>query len=349
MHDASCGRSSPTRYHVRAPGIIIPDWQEEVSVTAPAPAIDAHGLRKSFRRGLRQRLEQVTAVDGIDLLVHRGSVFGLLGPNGAGKTTVIHMLLGLVRPGGGTANVLGGLIGDSSVRRRIGYVPEKFQLPPFLTARQFLALHGDLHGSLPRGERSREVDRCIQLAGLTDRVGDVVGSFSKGMQQRLAIAQALYGSPELVILDEPTSALDPIGRKHVREILDELHAGGTTVVLNSHLLTEVEQVSDEVAIIDRGRVIRQGPIATLIDGQTHVSARVRGVEQQLRGVLEGIVGSLLIDAGHADGVLELSFTAVDEDAVSDAATAIIGAGAQLLRLDPHSESLEDAFIRLVTS
>src|SRR5687767_12509391 len=197
----------------------------------PSPAVWCSGLRKRYGRQ--------TAVDDVSFSVARGEVLGLLGPNGAGKTTVIKMLLGLVRPDAGEAMLLGRPSTDPSARARVGYLPELFRYQPWLSPTEVLALHVRLAGAdVPAAERRQ----ALELVGLGERTGDRVGGFSKGMQQRLGLAVALVAEPELVILDEPTSALDPLGRVDVRDIVLALKARGVAVLLNSHLIGEVERV-----------------------------------------------------------------------------------------------------------
>ncbi|MFY1691254.1 ABC transporter ATP-binding protein [Plantactinospora sp. WMMB782] len=232
----------------------------------PSPAVWCSGLRKRYRRR--------TAVDDVSFTVGRGEVLGLLGPNGAGKTTVIKMLLGLVRPDAGEVLLLGRPGRDPRSRSRVGYLPELFRYQPWLSAAEVLALHVRLAGvGVPEEER-REV---LDLVGLADRAGDRVGGFSKGMQQRLGLAVALVARPELVVLDEPTSALDPVGRVDVRDLLLSLRARGVAVLLNSHLIGEVERVCDRVVILDRGRVAASGTLPELL-GQRELRLRLDGVD-----------------------------------------------------------------------
>ncbi len=203
------------------------------------------------------------------MTVPRGEIFGFLGPNGAGKTTSVKLLLGLLKPTSGEAWLLGEPIGDLGTRRRIGYLPELFRYQGWLDAREVLALHCEL-APLPRSTWKEEIAAALDTVGLTDRADDRVSTFSKGMQQRLGLAAALVGKPELVFLDEPTSALDPVGRHDVREIIRGLSDRGTAVFLNSHLLSEVEQVCDRVAVVDHGRVIASGTMDELLSGTSTI-------------------------------------------------------------------------------
>jgi ABC-2 type transport system ATP-binding protein len=215
-------------------------------VTAEAVRQLVTGLPSSpaaWCTGLRKRYKRQVAVDDVSLTVARGEVLGLLGPNGAGKTTVIKMLLGLVRPDAGEVLLLGRPARDPKSRVRVGYLPELFRYQPWLTAAEVLALHVRLSGAAIPAPDQRD---CLDLVGLADRAGDRVGGFSKGMQQRLGLAVALVARPELVVLDEPTSALDPIGRADVRDIVHSLKERGVAVLLNSHLIGEVERVCDRV-------------------------------------------------------------------------------------------------------
>jgi ABC-2 type transport system ATP-binding protein len=212
-----------------------------------APVLAISGLRKSYRGQ--------EALAGIDLEVGAGELVGLLGPNGAGKSTLTKIACGLVRPSQGRAEVLGKPAGSPPARAALGYLAELFRFPGWCSAEELLRLHQRLVGSTGGAGERREL---LALVDLSDASGKRVEAMSKGMQQRLGIAQALVGSPRLLLLDEPTSALDPVGRRIVRELLDEVRDRGVAVLLNSHLLSEVELVCDRVAIIARGRLIKAG-------------------------------------------------------------------------------------------
>ena len=217
--------------------------------------------------GLAKRYGRVHALAGVDLAVGEGELVGLLGPNGSGKSTLVKIACGLVRSTAGTATVCGAPAGSLAARRSLGYLAELFRFPEWYTADELLELHQQLAGStLGAAERTELLD----LVGLAEARARRVGAMSKGMQQRLGIAQALVGSPPLLLLDEPTSALDPAGRRTVRHLLEELRARGLSVLLNSHLLSEIELVCDRVIILQRGSVVTQGTPAEL--------SRPRGVE-----------------------------------------------------------------------
>jgi ABC-2 type transport system ATP-binding protein len=235
-------------------------------------------------RGLEKRYRSVTALAGVDLQVEEGQLVGLLGPNGAGKSTLVKIACGLVRASAGDAEVCGTRAGSAEARAAIGYLAELFRFPGWARAREVLELHQRLAGSSGGASERAEL---LELVGLSDAADRRVEAMSKGMQQRLGIAQALVGSPRLLLLDEPTSALDPVGRRTVRTLLEELRRRGMAVLLNSHLLSEVELVCDHVAIIAAGRVVTAGRPSEL--------ARPRGVEVETD---EGV--KLYPDAGRDD-------------------------------------------------
>jgi len=206
-------------------------------------------------KGLEKRYGRVRALAGVDVEVDAGQLVGLLGPNGAGKSTLVKIACGLVRASGGAVTVAGSPAGSTSARRSLGYLAELFRFPGWMDADEVLTLHQRLASS--RGGAAERVE-LLELVGLPDARKTRVAAMSKGMQQRLGIAQALVGSPPLLLLDEPTSALDPSGRRIVRGLLEELRRRGTSVLLNSHLLSEVELVCDHVVIVDHGRVVAAG-------------------------------------------------------------------------------------------
>jgi len=295
-------------------------------------AIDTHELRKVF--GAQ------TAVKGLTLQVKQGEVFGFLGPNGAGKTTSIKMLLGLVRPTSGSATLLGAPIGDRTMLRRMGFLPEHFRFQEWLTAGEFLQLHGGLYGMSGPALQQR-IDELLERVGLADFRNKLLHTFSKGMLQRIGLAQALLNHPLLVFLDEPTSGLDPVGRRLVRDLIKDLRAQGTAVFLNSHLLSEIEVTCDRVAFIRHGEVIRTLSLDSLSTGQRDVRIRLRGLSDEIcRG---------LTDWGRdisVDGE-ELVMTISSESAIPEITRYLVSAGAEVYAVTPGRPSLEEIFIETV--
>ena len=224
--------------------------------------LDVVQLTKIFRDFWRR--PTVTAVDGLDLSIQRGEIFGLLGPNGSGKSTTIKMLLGLLHPSGGSISLLGGRPSDVAVRKRIGYLPEASYLYRYLTPRETLCFYGRLF-DLSAAERRRRTDELLAMTGLESAADRAVGEFSKGMARRLGLAQALLNAPELLILDEPTSGLDPMGCRQVKELLRALADQGTTILLTSHLLADVEHICDRVVIMYNGRPRAAGALQNLLE------------------------------------------------------------------------------------
>lgn len=287
---------------------------------------------------LTKRFGRTVALAGLSMTVPRGEVFGFLGPNGAGKTTAVKLLLGLLKPTSGEGWLLGKPVGDLQTRRRIGYLPELFRYQSWLSAAEVLALHCEL-APLPRSSWKDEINTALETVGLTDRANDRVGTFSKGMQQRLGLGAALVGEPELVFLDEPTSALDPVGRHDVREIIRGLASRGTAVFLNSHLLSEVEQICDRVAVVDHGRVIASGTMDDLLSGTT-VRVRVTGLTPADKNKLS--------DFGRIDDEDEqLTFANLDAKRVPDLVASIVAMGGRVYEVAPRNQSLEDRFLQLL--
>jgi ABC-2 type transport system ATP-binding protein len=307
--------------------------------SAYEPAVDGHDAVPVAATGLCKTYRDRVVLDEVDLHVAPGQVVGLLGPNGAGKTTTVKSLLGMVHLDAGAATVLGRPAGNPAARRAVGYLPEKFQYPDWLDGRQVLEVHARLIG-LPPAERPGAVADALRLVGLGGRGDDRVAGYSKGMQQRLGLATAILGRPALVILDEPTSALDPIGRREVRDLIRALRDRGTAVLLNSHLLGEVELVCDHVVILDRGRVVRSGPLVDLAVG-AEVRVTLDRLDGQALAVLQGFGR---IAARDSDTVL---LTLDDVAAVPDLAAALVTRGHGLRALVPLQRSLEDVFVDLI--
>jgi ABC-2 type transport system ATP-binding protein len=285
-----------------------------------------------------KRYAKVVALDDLSLSVEHG-VFGFLGPNGAGKTTAVKILLGLTRPTTGSGSLAGAAFGSKASLARIGYLPELFRYQSWLTAREVLALHCQL-ARIDRGRWPSEIDRILATVGLADRGTSRVGTFSKGMQQRLGLGVALLDDPAVVLLDEPTSALDPVGRHDVREIIRALREKGTIVFLNSHLLSEVEQVCDAVAIVDRGKVVAQGDLAQLL-GTSSVRVRAAGISREARAAMArfGEVDD------SADGAVIVK--GIDRERIPELVSAIVASGARVYAIEPQHESLEERFLSLL--
>jgi ABC-2 type transport system ATP-binding protein len=291
-------------------------------------------------RDLAKRYNGIQALAGLTMTIPRGAVFGFLGPNGAGKTTAVKLLLGLAQPTSGSGEILGQPIGERSSRRRVGYLPELFRYQSWLTAREVLALHCEL-ARIDRGAWLREIEDALAVVGLLDRGSTRVGGFSKGMQQRLGLGVALLGSPEVVLLDEPTSALDPVGRHDVREIIRTLRERGVTVFLNSHLLSEVEQVCDRVIIVDHGKVIADGTLDELLRTDT-VRLRVNDLPREATSQLTSAGFGKITEEGEW-----LVIRAVDAERVPELVAAIVRMGGRVYAVEPKHESLEDRFLRLL--
>jgi len=275
----------------------------------------------------------------VSLEVGRGEVVGLLGPNGAGKTTVIKMLLGLVHPDAGEAMLLGRPAPDPAARAGVGYLPELFRYQPWLSAAEVLALHVRLSGV---GVTAREQRDCLSLVGLAERADDRVGGFSKGMQQRLGLAVALVARPELVVLDEPTSALDPLGRADVRDIVLALKSRDVAVLLNSHLIGEVERVCDRVVILDHGRVAASGTLAELL-GQRVLRLQLADLSPAALARLDATG-----EVQHAGDWYTLTLPVADDAAaVPDLVHDLVALGVRVHAVEPARISLEERLLGIL--
>ena len=240
------------------------------ATTNPTPdaAVDVRGVVKHYKGGLVGSLlgrTGVKALQGVDLTVYRGEVFGLLGPNGAGKSTLVKILLGLVRPTRLDGTLLGGRVGKRALMSRVGYLPEQHRFPPYLTGRQVVEFFSALSG-FDKTLRRKRTGELLDRVGMTHAADRRVNTYSKGMRQRVGLAQALAGSPDLIILDEPTDGVDPLARRDIRDVLTEARDAGTAVMVNSHLLGELELLCDRVAILVNGKVARQGTLDELALG-----------------------------------------------------------------------------------
>lgn len=297
-----------------------------------SPAIHAVGLTKRFGA--------MIAVNSLSMTVQRGEVFGFLGPNGAGKTTVVKLLLGLARPTSGEALVLGAPLGDREARRQIGYLPELFRYQPLLTAAEVLRLHCRLL-ALPEATWDEEGRSALATVDLLERGNDRVGTFSKGMQQRLGLGVALLGNPALVVLDEPTSALDPVGRHAVREIIRGLRERGSTVFLNTHLLEEAEHVCDRVAVIDKGRPVATGSLDDLLGHHGRVRLKVGGLGENWWSAF-GRFGQW-----HRQDEW-MVVEGIDPSGIPDLVGVLVSLGGQIEAVIPEHQSLEARFLELLS-
>lgn len=295
-------------------------------------AIETDGLRKVFGENI--------AVKGLTLRVEQGEVFGFLGPNGAGKTTSIKMLLGLVAPTSGVASLLGAPLRDRSTLAQVGFLPENFRFQDWLTAYEFLNLHGELLGMDGRA-LSQRCDELLERVGLLDFRGKLLRTFSKGMLQRIGLAQALLNKPALVFLDEPTSGLDPVGRRLVRDIIHELREVGTCVFLNSHLLSEIEVTCNRVGFIRHGEVVRILEMASLDQNQSEVSIRAPGISADTLAGLEQWGSNIRVEADH------LTLTIHDETDIPAINRYLVTQGVEVYALTPNRLSLEEIFMETV--
>jgi len=295
-------------------------------------AIQTEGLRKVF--GER------AAVKGLTLQVEPGEVFGFLGPNGAGKTTSIKMLLGLVAPTSGSASLLGAPIGDRATLARVGFLPEHFRFQEWLTAAEFLQLNGELLGMEGRGLKSRRIE-LLERVGLSEFHDKQLRTFSKGMLQRIGLAQALLNHPALVFLDEPTSGLDPVGRRLVRDIIHELGEAGTCVFLNSHLLSEIEVTCDRVAFIRHGEVVRVLELASLDQDLSLVAIHAAGLTPETLAGLARWGENIRAEGEH------LTLTIRSETDLPQINRYLVTQGADVFAMTPKRLSLEEIFIETV--
>jgi ABC-2 type transport system ATP-binding protein len=291
-------------------------------------------------RGLRKVFGDKVAVKDLSLQVGRGEVFGFLGPNGAGKTTSVKMLLGLIAPTAGELHLFGRPQGDPRARERVGFLPEHFRFHDWLTAAEFLKLHADLY-HIPDAHSRQRIPELLELVGLAPHTRKKLRTFSKGMLQRIGLAQALLNDPWLVILDEPTSGLDPVGRRLVRDIIRGLRQRGTTVFLNSHLLSEVEITCDRVAFIKNGEVIQTSTLHTLVEGELTVQIRGRNLTSP---VIEGLTRwshNVRADGEH------LTLTLAGEADLPAVNRYLVEQGVDVYAFQPQKIALEDLFIQIV--
>jgi ABC-2 type transport system ATP-binding protein len=295
-------------------------------------AILATGLTKDYGR--------IRALSGVNLDVKEGEVFGFLGPNGAGKTTFIKIMLGLVFAAGGGLTVFDMPPGSKELRRRIGYLPENMRLHGFLTGAEFLDLAGKLYG-LPKETRKERTARYLKLVGLSNAARRPLREYSKGMLQRVGIAQALLHNPDLLLLDEPTSGLDPIGTKEIRDIIMAEKWRGKTIFINSHLLSEIERTCDRVAILNHGRIIKVGRLDALAGKRPAIYVKVEEKSDGLLSGLKKVAADVRVDGNT------YILTPKDDETMAHIPQIIVSAGARMVSIKEERESLEDIFLRTV--
>jgi len=308
------------------------------SESSAAPVVEIRGLTKTFEVGFFRK--KVEAVRGVDLEVRPGEIFGVLGPNGAGKTTTIKILLGLVFPTKGTVKLFGRERPGPDQMRRLGYLPESPYVYQYLRAHEFLDLCGRLCG-MSAADRKRRSDEVIAKVGLAHATDRPIGKFSKGMTQRIGLAQALLHDPELLILDEPMSGLDPIGRKEVRDLVLEEKRRGKTVLFTSHILTDVETLCDRVAIVNRGKVTAYGALDTLLKPEVRrTELEIEGLSSELEAELVALGAKV---TGRHGGAVHVVIEG--EEARGPVVARAVSGGARLRALAEHRETLEELFLR----
>jgi len=301
-------------------------------------AIETEGLTKVFTSRWPKR--ELRAVDNISIRVPRGCTFGLLGPNGAGKTTFVKMLLSCAHPTAGRAKVFGKDSQDPEARRPIGYLPENHRFPTYMTGWGMLDFYGALSG-MSSELRKKRIPELLNVVGLDERAHHLrLGKYSKGMLQRVGLAQALMHSPRLLVLDEPSDGVDPVGRKHIRDVLQGLEQQGVTIFLNSHLLAEVELFCREVAIIQRGKMALSGTVASLTSGSGYRVEAV-GVPEQIETELRGKARSFR----SSDGTLQLLFATRQE--ANAAVDLLRGSNCELEALSRTRSTLEEVFMKTI--
>jgi len=301
--------------------------------------VHVEDIVKDFRPGFGLRKKRV--LDGISFDVREGEIFGFVGPNGAGKTTMLKLLMGLIRPSGGRASILGHDVSETAFRRHVGFQPENTYFYDYLTGREILRFYARLSG-VPRARREARVESLLEQVGLTHASEARLRTYSKGMLQRVGIAQALVHDPQVVFLDEPMSGLDPIGRKEVRDLILRLRTEGKTVFMNTHILPDVEMVCDRVAIIVKGRIMHQGAIDQFLEeGKREADLVLSGLPPEIPAQLEEVFGARI--RGHGERI-EIRASEKDVQGILGAA---ITAGAEVISVTQHRVSLESIFLNAV--
>ena len=303
----------------------------------PEFAIETQDLTKVYTSQWKRR--EVRAIDGVSLRVRRGTIFGLLGPNGAGKTTFVKTLLSAVRPTNGTALIFGRDASDPGARRPIGYLPENHRFPTYFTGAGMLDFYAALSG-VEAASRKKLIPEQLELVGLGQWATMRIGKYSKGMLQRLGLAQALIHSPSILILDEPTDGVDPVGRRHIREILGRCEERGVTIFVNSHLLSEVETFCREIAILHKGKVALSGKMQDLTAGKGY-RLTVAQLPDALTEQLRGRASSMAV----RDGLVDFQFPS--RESANGALDLLRSEHCEIEALAPTTSTLEEVFVRTV--
>jgi len=289
---------------------------------------------------LTKKYGQKVGCSEIYLSIDQGQIFGFLGPNGSGKSTLVKMLVGLLNPTSGSGKILDYPLGSIEARRKIGFLPENFRYQPWLTGEELLSFHASLSSMTPAHKRAR-IPIVLEQVGLGGKGNQKVGSYSKGMQQRIGLACALLADPEILFLDEPSSALDPLGRREVRQIMLELRERGKTVFLNSHLLSEVEMICDRVEIINDGHIILGGPLEELLTKTSEVDMVVEGMTDALFHELSNLSQSIRLEGQH------IELTLKNRSDIPRLADEVVKHSGQLYSLASRHTSLEDLYVNLI--
>ena len=298
---------------------------------APA-AIEVCQLTKDY--------PSVRALDNLNLAVRQGECFGLLGPNGAGKTTLVKLLLNLISPSSGTVHMFNQSVKNDFLREKIGYLPERVRIYGFLTGSEFLDYQGKLYG-MDRTIRKSRTEECLKTVSMYEDRFRRIGEYSKGMVQRIGLAQALLNNPQLLLLDEPAAGLDPISNKEMRDILLRLKEAGVTIFINSHLLSEIEMLCDRVAILHRGHLVRTGTKQELTSRGEIIELCVEGMNDLLLENIRAVSAQVKVEGN------DIQLTPRDAQTISALPELIIRHGGKLLSLNKRRESLEDIFYRLI--
>lgn len=298
--------------------------------------LDLHDVQKTYRG-------KIPALRGVSMQVHPGEVFGLLGPNGAGKSTLVKILMTVVKPDAVKGTMLGKPIGDKNTLRRVGYLPEHHRFPEYMTGEQVLDYFGAL-ADVPRDIRKKRIPELLELVTMREWATTKVTQYSKGMRQRVGIAQSLMSDPDLVLLDEPTDGVDPVGRRDIRNVLAELKRRGKSVMVNSHILSELEMVCDRVAIMVQGQVARQGTIQELTSGRQQYDIELAHAPD---GSVEAAAAAAPAGLTHSLSGMTMSFPTSEPEAMQPVIDALRRSGATIRSIKQHRPTLEDLFMEAI--